>query len=68
MRNEEGGVGPDHGFSQISGPTGLVGPDHGFSQIYWEIGHRLDPGTNHAHSDYPGHTFEGCPSSISVRV
>ena len=40
----------------------LVTPDHWFSKIYWEVGHRLDPGTNHPHSDYPGHTFEGAVS------
>ena len=71
MRSEEGGIWIEP-FGMIAFPTErkprgskteyLVGPDHGFSQIYWEIGHRLDPGTNHAHSDYPGHTFEGAVS------
>jgi hypothetical protein len=40
----------------------LTPPDHWFSHIYWEKGHRLDPGINHPHSDYPGHTFEGAVS------
>ena len=36
----------------------VVEPDHWFAHIYWNIGHRIDPATNHPHSDYPGHTFE----------
>ncbi len=71
MRDEEGGVWIEPfgmmAFPSEPKPEGtkteyLVAPDHWFSQIYWEIGHRLDPGTNHAHSDYPGHTFEGVVS------
>ena len=68
MRNEEGGIWIEP-FGMMAFPTErkprgskteyLVGPDHGFSQIYWELGHRLDPGTNHAHSDYPGSHFRG---------
>lgn len=68
MRDQEGGVWIEPfgmmAFPSQAIPKGekrefLVAPDHWFSQIYWEVGHRLDPGTNHAHSDYPGHTFEG---------
>jgi len=71
MRDEDGGVWIEPfglmGFPKEPIPAGerrefLVPPDHWFSQIYWEIGHRLDPGTNHPHSDYPGHAFEGAVS------
>jgi hypothetical protein len=67
MRDAEGGVWiepfgmmafPNKPMAQGSKTEFLVEPDHWFSHIYWEIGHRLDPGTNHPHSDYPGHTFE----------
>jgi hypothetical protein len=71
MRNRDGGVWIEP-FGMMSFPTEpipaghkvefMVEPDHWFSKIYWEIGHRLDPGTNHPHSDYPGHTFEGAVS------
>ena len=37
----------------------LVEADSSYTDIYWNVGHRLDPGTNHQHSHYPGHTFEG---------
>lgn len=67
MRHREGGIWIEP-FGMLAFPTEpiaegakaefLVEPDHWFSHIYWEVGHRLDPGTNHAHSDYPGHTFE----------
>lgn len=40
----------------------LVPPDHWFSSVYWEKGHRLDPGTNHPHSEFPGHQFEDAVS------
>jgi hypothetical protein len=72
MRDEEGGVWIEPfglmGFPKTPRPVGsktefLVAPDHWFSKIYWEIGHRLDPATNHPHSDYPGHTFERAVSS-----
>ena len=71
MRSEEGGVWiepfgmmafPDEPKPEGTKTEYLVSPEHWFSQIYWEIGHRLDPGTNHPHSDYPGHTFEGVVS------
>jgi len=71
MRDREGGVWIEPfgmmAFPSEPIPAGhklefLVAPDHWFSKIYWEIGHRLDPGTNHPHSDYPGHTFEGAVS------
>jgi hypothetical protein len=68
MRDDEGGIWIEP-FGMLAFPTTtipagekrefLVAPDHWFSKIYWEIGHRLDPGVNHPHSDYPGHTFEG---------
>lgn len=67
MRNRDGGVWIEPfgmmAFPKEPIPDGhkvefMVEPDHWFSKIYWEIGHRLDPGTNHPHSDYPGHTFE----------
>ena len=67
MRDEDGGVYIEPfglmGFPTTARPEGsktefLMAPDHPFSKIYWEIGHRLDPATNHPHSDYPGHTFE----------
>jgi hypothetical protein len=71
MRDREGGVWIEP-FGMLAFPTEpipeghkaefLVAPDHWFSKIYWEVGHRLDPGTNHPHSDYPGHTFEGAVS------
>jgi hypothetical protein len=71
MRDREGGVWIEP-FGMLAFPSEpippghklefLVAPDHWFSKIYWEIGHRLDPGTNHPHSDYPGHTFEGAVS------
>lgn len=71
MRDAEGGIWIEP-FGMMAFPTEpipaghkrefLVGPDHWFSKIYWEVGHRLDPGTNHPHSDYPGHTFEGAVS------
>ncbi|MGH9160943.1 MAG: DUF885 family protein, partial [Vicinamibacteraceae bacterium] len=72
MRDRDGGVWIEP-FGMIGFPAGpiakgekvafLVAPDHWFSKIYWEIGHRLDPGTNHPHSDYPGHTFERAVSA-----
>jgi Bacterial protein of unknown function (DUF885) len=71
MRDEDGGVWIEpfglFGFPTQARPVGsktefLVPPDHWFAKIYWELGHRLDPGTNHPHSDYPGHTFEGMVS------
>lgn len=71
MRDRDGGIWIEPfgmmGFPTSPIPKGekvefLVPPDHWFSKIYWEIGHRLDPGTNHPHSDYPGHTFEGAVS------
>lgn len=37
----------------------LVEADSSYTDTYWNVGHRLDPGTNHPHSHYPGHTFEG---------
>ena len=71
MRDREGGVWIEP-FGMMAFPTEpipaghkiefLVPEDHWFNKIYWEVGHRLDPGTNHAHSDYPGHTFEGAVS------
>jgi hypothetical protein len=74
MRHREGGVWIEP-FGMLAFPAEpipkghkvefLVAPDHWFSKIYWEIGHRLDPGTNHPHSDYPGHTFE---SAVSQRT
>jgi|GEM_PF-2600427 len=45
----------------------LVPPDHWFSHIYWEIGHRLDPGTNHPHTNIPGHNFENIVSQTECR-
>jgi hypothetical protein len=55
-------------FGQLSFPTDPIAegdklqfttaPEHWWSKIYWEAGHRRDPGDNHPHSDYPGHTFE----------
>jgi Bacterial protein of unknown function (DUF885) len=67
MRDRDGGIWIEP-FGLMAFPAGpipkgekvefLVAPDHWFSKIYWEIGHRLDPGTNHPHSDYPGHSFE----------
>lgn len=71
MRDEDGGVWIEPfgmmAFPKQPKPAGtktefLMPPDHWFSKIYWEKGHRLDPGTNHPHSDYPGHTFEGAVS------
>lgn len=53
---------PEEAIPEGSKVEFLVEPDHWFSHIYWEIGHRIDPGTNHPHSDYPGHTFEGAVS------
>jgi hypothetical protein len=76
MRDEEGGVWIEPfgmmAFPKQPKPAGtktefLVPPDHWFSKIYWEKGHRLDPGTNHAHSDYPGHTFEGAVSRRTTK-
>ncbi|HJO05185.1 MAG TPA: DUF885 family protein [Acidobacteriota bacterium] len=37
----------------------LVEPDSWYTDIYWNLGHRIDPGTNHPHSHYMGHNFEG---------
>lgn len=71
MRDEDGGVWIEPfgmmAFPKQPKPAGtktefVMPPDHWFSKIYWEKGHRLDPGTNHPHSDYPGHTFEGAVS------
>ena len=72
MRDRDGGIWIEP-FGMLAFPTTPIGkgekaeflvpPDHWFSKIYWETGHRLDPGTNHAHSDYPGHTFEGFVSN-----
>jgi hypothetical protein len=45
----------------------LVDPDHWFSLMYWEIGHRLDPGVNHPHSNIPGHSFENRVSRQTCR-
>ena len=59
MRSEQGGIWIEPfgmmAFPEEPKPAGakaeyLVGPDHWFSHIYWEVGHRLDPGTNHPHS------------------
>lgn len=68
MRHEDGGLyiepfGP-MSFPTTAKPAGtktefLFPPDHFFNHNYWNTGHRMDPGVNHAHSDYPGHTFEG---------
>jgi uncharacterized protein (DUF885 family) len=40
----------------------MVEPDHMFAQVYQEFAKWMDPGINHPHSDYPGHTFEGVVS------
>ncbi len=45
----------------------VLPPDHWFNQNYWNTGHRRDPGVNHPHSDYPGHTFEGRVSQSTAR-
>lgn len=37
----------------------MVDFDHFFTQQYQEFAKWMDPGVNHPHSDYPGHTFEG---------
>jgi hypothetical protein len=72
MRDEDGGVWIEpfglFGFPKTPKPAGtktefLVSPDNWFAKIYWEIGHRMDPGTNHPHSDYPGHSFENAVSA-----
>ncbi len=36
----------------------MVAPDHWFARAYQEFAKWMDPGINHPHSDYPGHTFE----------
>jgi hypothetical protein len=68
----QGGASWIEPFGQLSFPTEPIRPgeklqfttpmDHWWSKIYWEAGHRRDPGDNHPHSDYPGHTFEGAVS------
>ena len=76
MRDEDGGVWIEPfgmmGFPKSAKPRGsktefMMPPDHWFSKIYWELGHRIDPATNHPHSDYPGHTFEGAVSQRNAR-
>jgi hypothetical protein len=76
QRNMEGGIWVEP-FGMLSFPREpieknfdtefLVDPDHWFSHIYWEIGHRLDPGVNHPHSNIPGHAFEGRVSQQTCR-
>lgn len=76
MRDEDGGIWIEP-FGMLGFPTKpkpangktefLTPPDHWFSKIYWELGHRIDPATNHAHSDYPGHSFERAVSQKTSR-
>ncbi len=76
QRNMDGGVWIEP-FGMLSFPKEpieknfdtefLVDPDHWFSHIYWEIGHRLDPATNHPHSNIPGHAFENTVSQKECR-
>ena len=74
QRNIEGGIWIEP-FGMMSFPEDiknydtefLVNPDHWFSDIYWEIGHRLDPGVNHPHSNIPGHAFENKVSQQTCR-
>jgi hypothetical protein len=40
----------------------VVAPDHWFAKVYQEFAKRFDPGVNHPHSDYLGHSFEGAVS------
>ena len=67
MRQEDGMVWiepfEDMAFPSEPKPQGtktefVGGPDFWHASIYSEVGHYLDPGVNHVHSDYPGHTFE----------
>lgn len=76
MRDEDGGIWiepfgllafPKQAHPERAKTEFLVPPDHWFSKIYWEKGHRLDPGVNHPHSDYPGHTFESAASNAAAR-
>lgn len=78
MRVKPGGVfiGVDRGLFGFFGfpteatPPGtktefMVEPDHWFAHVYQEFAKWMDPGINHPHSDYPGHTFE---SAVSRRT
>jgi hypothetical protein len=58
------------GFPTKATPVGtktefVVPPDHWFAKVYQEFAKRFDPGVNHPHSDYPGHSFE---SAVSRRT
>lgn len=77
MRHQDGQAVMIEPFGFMSFPTEtrpegqktefLLPPDHVFNQNYWNTGHRRDPGVNHPHSDYPGHTFEGRVSQSTTR-
>jgi hypothetical protein len=76
MRNEEGGVYiepfgfmafPKEPKEQLSKREFLVSADHWITYEYNESGHWIDPGTNHPHSDYPGHTFENAVSQRTCK-
>jgi hypothetical protein len=76
QRNMEGGIWIEP-FGMLSFPNEpiksnydtefLIDPDHWFSHIYWEVGHRLDPATNHPHTNIPGHVFENTVSQRECR-
>ena len=76
QRNMEGGIWiepfgmmsfPDEPIKSNYDTEFLVDPDHWFSNMYWEIGHRLDPATNHPHTNIPGHVFENTVSQRECR-
>lgn len=76
QRNKEGGIWiepfgmmafPEEPIKKNFDTEFLVDPDHWFSHIYWEIGHRIDPATNHPHTNIPGHRFENTVSQKECR-
>ena len=76
QRNQEGGIWIEP-FELMAFPQKLVegrfdtefvtSPDHWFAHAYNESGHWLDPGTNHPHTNFPGHIFENVVSQRECR-
>jgi hypothetical protein len=76
QRNQEGGVWIEP-FEMMAFPKEVpegrfdtefvIGPDHWFAHAYNESGHWLDPGTNHPHTNIPGHSFESTVSQRECR-
>ncbi len=76
QRNQEGGVWIEP-FEMIAFPKKIpagrfdtefvISPDHWFSNTYNESGHWTDPGTNHPHTNIPGHIFENVVSQRECR-